>query len=66
MVYNAPSFHVTGVAMFSCVLVSLGFDVTAVIKVKKLCYLSGSPHIGNLAMVGKPSMNRITEPFNGR
>lgn len=34
MVYNSPSFHITGVAMFSCVLMSLGFDVTAVIKVK--------------------------------
>ncbi|CAN0022530.1 unnamed protein product, partial [Scytosiphon promiscuus] len=32
VVYNSPSFHITGVAMFSCVLMSLGFDVTAVIK----------------------------------
>ena len=35
MVYNTPSFHITGVAMFSCVLMSLGFDVTAVIKVSE-------------------------------
>lgn len=35
VVYNSPSFHITGVAMFSCVLVSLGFDVTAVIKVSE-------------------------------
>ena len=33
MVYNSPSYHLTGVAMFSCALLSLGFDVTAVIKV---------------------------------
>lgn len=33
VVYNSPAYHLTGVAMFSCVLVSLGFDVTAVIKV---------------------------------
>ena len=33
VVYNSPSFHLTGVAMFSCALMSLGFDVTAVIKV---------------------------------
>lgn len=35
VVYNSPSFHVTGVAMFSCVLMSLGFDVTAVVKVNE-------------------------------
>lgn len=34
VVYNSPAYHLTGVAMFSCVLMSLGFDVTAVIKVR--------------------------------
>ena len=35
VVYNSPSYHLTGVAMFSCALTSLGFDVTAVIKVQQ-------------------------------
>lgn len=33
VVYNSQAFHITGVAMFSFVLMSLGFDVTAIIKV---------------------------------
>lgn len=34
VVYNSQAFHITGVVMFSFVLMSLGFDVTAVIKVR--------------------------------
>lgn len=33
VVYNSPDFHLTGVSMFSCALMSLGFHVTAVVKV---------------------------------
>lgn len=35
MVFNSPEFHLTGVSMFSCTLMSLGYHVTAVVQVKE-------------------------------
>lgn len=39
VVYNSPAWHLTSVSMFSCMLKSWGFHVTAVVKVCTLTIL---------------------------
>lgn len=34
MVFNSPEFHLTGVSMFSCALMAIGYHVTAIVQVR--------------------------------